>query len=45
MEYIHLKTDSPDLYRFTKRVAELYGLAIVEDSDNLYADAGYKRRT
>lgn len=35
--FIHLKTDSPDLYRFTKRVAELYGLDIVEDSDNVYA--------
>ena len=35
--FIHLKTDSPDLYRFTKRVAELYGLTIVEDSDNVYA--------
>jgi len=35
--FIHLKTDSPDLYRFTKTVAELYELAIVEDSDDVYA--------
>ncbi len=34
--FINLKTDSPDLYRFTKRVAELYGLNIVEDTDNVY---------
>jgi tRNA (guanine-N7-)-methyltransferase len=39
---IHLKTDSPDLYRFTKKVAELYGLAIQEDSDNVYADKAVK---
>ena len=35
--FVHLKTDSPDLYRFTKTVATLYGLSIVEDSDNVYA--------
>jgi tRNA (guanine-N7-)-methyltransferase len=40
--YIHLKTDSPDLYRFTKKVAELYALKIVEDSDNVYADPAVK---
>lgn len=34
---IHLKTDSPDLYFFTKRVAELYDITIVEDYDNAYA--------
>lgn len=37
--FIHLKTDSPDLYLFTKKVAELYGLVIVEDSDNVYNEA------
>lgn len=37
--FIHLKTDSPDLYRFTKRVAELYDLVIVENSDNVYAES------
>lgn len=33
---IHLKTDSPDLYLFTKRVAALYDLNIVEDRDDVY---------
>ena len=36
--FIHLKTDSPDLYLFTKRVAELYDLTIVEDLDNVYCE-------
>jgi tRNA (guanine-N7-)-methyltransferase len=35
---IHLKTDSPDLYRFTKTVAELYDLTIIEDSENVYSE-------
>ena len=34
---VHLKTDSPQLYRFTKKVIELYGLNLVEDSDDVYA--------
>jgi tRNA (guanine-N7-)-methyltransferase len=34
--YIHLKTDSPDLYRFTKRVIDLYKLELLEDYDNVY---------
>lgn len=33
---IHLKTDSQDLYNFTKLVAGLYGLAIISDFNNLY---------
>jgi tRNA (guanine-N7-)-methyltransferase len=33
---IHLKTDSPDLYQFTKKVIELYGLTVVEDSNDVY---------
>jgi tRNA (guanine-N7-)-methyltransferase len=33
---IHLKTDSPNLYRFTKKVAAMYGLQIVEDTANVY---------
>ncbi|MEP7236753.1 MAG: tRNA (guanosine(46)-N7)-methyltransferase TrmB [Ferruginibacter sp.] len=36
--FIHLKTDSPDLYFFTKKVAELYELTIVEDSGNIYIE-------
>lgn len=34
--FIHLKTDSPHLYSFTKKVIELYGLNCVEDLDNAY---------
>lgn len=35
---IHLKTDSPNLYLFTKRVIQLYELNIVEDMDDVYAE-------
>ena len=34
---IHLKTDSPDLYHFTKQVISLYGLNLLEDVEDLYA--------
>ena len=34
---IHLKTDSPVLYTFTKWVIELCGLPLLEDSDNIYS--------
>jgi len=34
--YIHLKTDSPDLYDFTKRVIEMYGCVLHKDHENLY---------
>lgn len=37
--YIHLKTDSPDLYGFTKRVIDLLQLELLADSDNLYEQA------
>lgn len=33
---IHLKTDSPVLYAFTKKVIELYNLPLHTDTDNLY---------
>ncbi len=33
---IHLKTDSPDLYHFTKLVIYFYGLNMVSDIDNIY---------
>jgi tRNA (guanine-N7-)-methyltransferase len=33
---IHLKTDSPDLYDFTKQVIALYNCTIHTDFDNLY---------
>lgn len=36
---LHLKTDSPHLYRFTKRVIELYGCALHYDTDDLYAQS------
>lgn len=36
--YIHLKTDSPVLYRFTKTVIELYGLELFHDSDDIRDD-------
>jgi tRNA (guanine-N7-)-methyltransferase len=39
---IHLKTDSPDLYNFTKTVSELYGLTVVEDSNDVYKQAAIK---
>lgn len=34
---IHLKTDSPDLYRFTKTVIEMYGCILHADNDNVFA--------
>jgi tRNA (guanine-N7-)-methyltransferase len=34
---IHLKTDSPALYRFTKWVIDLYELEVIEDKDDVYA--------
>jgi len=33
---IHLKTDSPDLYNFTKTVIGLYNLALIFDTDDVY---------
>jgi len=33
---VHLKTDSPDLYNFTKAVIDLYKLEVMVDYDNLY---------
>jgi tRNA (guanine-N7-)-methyltransferase len=35
---IHLKTDSPDLYQFTKTVINLYELKLVADIDDLYKE-------
>jgi tRNA (guanine-N7-)-methyltransferase len=34
---IHLKTDSPDLYLFTKTVLRLYDIDIIEDLNDVYA--------
>ena len=36
---VHLKTDSPNLYLFTLKVIELYGLNLVYKTDDLYAEA------
>jgi len=33
---IHLKTDSPELYQFTKLVTEMYGCTVHTDYDNVY---------
>lgn len=35
--HIHLKTDSPDLYHFTKQVIQLYNCTVHEDNDHVYA--------
>jgi tRNA (guanine-N7-)-methyltransferase len=35
---IHLKTDSPHLYRFTKKVITMYGITLLEDSADVYAE-------
>lgn len=40
---IHLKTDSPDLYRFTKRVIGLYGLLLAEDDNDIYGKPGIRK--
>jgi tRNA (guanine-N7-)-methyltransferase len=37
--YIHVKTDSPDLYRFTLLVIELYGCVLHHASDNVYGES------
>src|ERR1700761_4781416 len=39
---IHLKTDSPVLYQFTKWVISMYGLSLLEDSADIYAAPGIK---
>ncbi|MDE3236978.1 MAG: tRNA (guanosine(46)-N7)-methyltransferase TrmB [Bacteroidota bacterium] len=35
---IHLKTDSPDLYQFTKKVIELFNLELLVDYDDVYSN-------
>lgn len=37
---IHLKTDSPDLYQFTKKVIEMYGCKLHKDIDDVYEQPG-----
>ena len=36
---VHLKTDSPNLYLFTKTVIELYGLTLLTATDDVYGSA------
>ena len=36
--FIHLKTDSPHLYRFTKLIIEKYSCELIEDIDDLYSN-------
>ncbi|MFN0203384.1 MAG: tRNA (guanosine(46)-N7)-methyltransferase TrmB [Bacteroidia bacterium] len=33
---VHLKTDSPDLYLFTKKVADMVGIQFLADTDDAY---------
>ena len=37
---IHLKTDSPDLYHFTKKVIDMYGCRLIKDLDDVYGEPG-----
>ncbi|HZH66363.1 MAG TPA: tRNA (guanosine(46)-N7)-methyltransferase TrmB [Flavisolibacter sp.] len=37
---LHLKTDSPDLYNFTKRVIGMYGCRLLHDIPDIYAEPG-----
>jgi tRNA (guanine-N7-)-methyltransferase len=39
---IHLKTDSPALYAFTKRVIGMYGLTVIEDCSDVYGQLHIK---
>lgn len=34
---IHLKTDSPELYRFTLQVVDMFGLSLLESNEDVYA--------
>lgn len=35
---INLKTDSPDLYNFTKKVINLFGLQLLKDHEDVYSE-------
>ena len=39
---IHLKTDSPALYQFTKAVVHLYDLQLLDDNNDLYNNDNIK---
>ena len=36
--YIHLKTDSPALFNFTKQVIKMYGIGLKDSCDDVYAN-------
>ena len=36
---IHLKTDSPELYNFTKKIVYLYQLKLIKDIENIYEES------
>lgn len=36
---VHLKTDSPHLYNFTKQALQLFGLRLIVDNNNVYSGA------
>jgi tRNA (guanine-N7-)-methyltransferase len=40
---VHLKTDSPDLYNFTKKVIGLFDLSLIEDYEDVQQQAPGKR--
>ena len=39
---IHLKTDSPELFDFTKKIIYQYGCLLIEESDNIYLQSQIK---
>jgi tRNA (guanine-N7-)-methyltransferase len=39
---IHLKTDSPELYQFTKKIIDRYGCLLLEESDDVYQHSQIK---
>ena len=40
---IHLKTDSPHLFRFTQLVSDRYGIDVIESCDNVYAQLNIEK--
>ena len=41
---IHLKTDSPALFNFTRKVIEMYNLVLVDLSEDVYANSGIEEK-
>ncbi len=41
---IHLKTDSPQLFHFTKIVIEKYGLTLIKEKEDIYSEANIDER-